>query len=460
MKLKRYLSLFLSALAVCLTVSPARSGAYEELGGAGREPAALTRASEPSGGDSRKEAWLSLASFKGSTFMQFLTAPNGLKAALDRDGAAPFNFAPKENLIRAAADFDPAVYAKLYKSVEGGPDGAARLAESLAGERATPVTAAGIIAGKLKSLNLCQSSRIGLTAVIFAPVFALVSGAGVPVMLDQQNYFYNVGYRSGANPAEMEKDVKSGRSYGVSRAHKPLDVSDRYYLEELHRHLFTAGDAAPFYRAMMRILTASDPSGLAALPPPAQAVLTDFTAVYAAELDRYAMTGFKKHPWQNDLAEATLISAFSSPAQRVVENGRLVQGDPIKFFGVGMNGSGIGITRRDRRTLQLTVSDFERQRHPELVAEVETLIGRQGGDVFHNVMLFINRADGQAKVQAASGRLSEAVAALAAQVYADAPEITRFIVEKGLAQQNDADSHSETTGTEPAARYDGAVLAY
>jgi len=68
------------------------------------------------------------------------------------------------------------------------------------------------------------------------------------------------------------------------------------------------------------------------------------------------------------------------------------QGAPGQF-GLGgelrpaVQGSGIGIMRKDRRTLQLAVSNLERRLHPEMVATLESFIGRRGGDVFHNLML-------------------------------------------------------------------------
>ncbi|MCM2266247.1 MAG: hypothetical protein NDI60_00575 [Elusimicrobiales bacterium] len=446
---KLLLNLLAAASLAAFSASSALAGAYAQLGDyVGVETIAevpQVSAQETDRGD-RYQPWLSLASFKGSTFLQFLSAPNGLKAAFDRDAKTPFNFVNKEKFLVGAAQFDPAVYAKLAKSIKGGEQGMGELADALNGAQATSITASGPIADKLKTHNLASPSRIGLTAVIFAPVFALLSGSGVPVLLDNNNYFLNVGYKSGANPAELEKDVKSGRSYGASPMHKPLDVSDKYYLQELHQYLTSAPDAAPFYKTMMELLVSCDPSGLAALPAPAQGVLTDFTAVYAAELDRYAMTGFKKHPWQNDLAEATLVSAFAAPSERVVIDGKFVKGDPTSFFGVGTNGSGIGIRRKDRRTLQASVLEYERLHHPELVAKVEDLIGRKGGDVFHNVMLFLNYPSNQPKVQARAVELVRAMTALMAQVHADSVQITEHIVLGGLQNQQEADSANETSG--------------
>lgn len=450
MKIQKLFFWLLAAASAALSAVPAWSGALTDLQ-AGTELPEITvpRAPVPAAvAELRPVQKLSLSDFKGYTYMQFMAAPNGVKSAFDKDAKAPFAFVSGAAVKKAAETFDPAVYAKVAKSVTGGEAGLMKLADKLAGAQATPVTAAGAIAEDLKELALAPADRIGLTAVVAAPLLSLASGAGVPVILDQNNYFLNIGYKSGAVAAEVEKDVKSGRSFGASPAHKALDVSDKYYLQEMHDYLSTASNPAGFFRTMMDVLTSCDASGLAALPPAAQGVLTDFTGVYTAELDRYAMTGFKTHAWQNDLAEATLVSAYSSTAKRVVVDGQLVEGDPLSFFGVGTNGSGIGIRRKDRRMLQTAVMDAERQLHPELVAAVETLVGRKGGDLIHNLMTYLNAPAGQAQVQANAGQLAKAVVDLAVQVRADSPAITKAILAHGLPQQTPADAHNEAAGHE------------
>lgn len=388
-----------------------------------------------------------LADFKGYTFLQFMIAPNGMKAALDRAQLQPFTFVDKTTLRKAADNFDPAVYKKILRSLTGGQAGLDKLMDELAGKTTTPDHAAGTIAGELKENNLAaQPERLGLTAVAAAPFLALASGNGVTTILDQNNSYLNYGYKSGANPAELEKDVKSGRSFGVSLGHKALDVSDKYYLLELEKLLTSTGDTSAFYRTLLEILTRCDPSRLATLPVLAQTVATDFTAVYTAEADRHAMAGFKSHPWENDLAEATLVSDYASTEHRVVVGGKLVEGAPVNFFGVGVQGSGIGIMRKDRRTLQLAVTNLERKLHPELLGRVETLIGRSGGDVFHNLMLFLNNPKNQAAVQANAPQLTEAMVQFLAQVHLDSRLITEDVTRNGLPGKLDTDSHSEQVG--------------
>ena len=390
---------------------------------------------------------VSLSDFRGKTFLQFMVAPNGMKAALDKAQLESLTFADK-NSIRLAADrFDGDVYKKILRSLTGGQTGLDQLMDALAGKTTTPDHAAGIIAGELKELNLAaQPEKIGLTAVAAAPFLALASGNGVTTILDRNNYYLNYGYKSGNNPAELEKDVKSGRSFGASTGHKALDVSDKYYLLELDKLLTSTEDTSSFYRTLLEVITRCDSSRLPGLPTLTQTVATDFIAVYTAEIDRHAMAGFKTHPWENDLAEATLVSSYASTERKVVVGGKLVDGAPVNFFGVGVQGSGIGIMRKDRRTLQLAVANLERKLHPELVGRVETLIGRRGGDVFHNLMTFLNNPQNQSKVQASAAQLTDAIVEFLAQVHVDSRLITDDVKSNGLPGILDNDSHNEQAG--------------
>lgn len=376
---------------------------------------------------------IALSDFQGYTFMQFMAAPNGMKSALDKDALEPFKFLDKDSINKAADNFDPIVYNKIVKSLVGGRKGLDTLVDSLNGTVATPLTAARAIAGRLEELNLAADpGRLGLTAVSIAPFLSLTSGGGVSVVLDDKNSFLNIGYKSGNDPAQIEKDVKSGRSFGVSPVRKALDVSDKYYLQELDDYLASLGDPSAFYQAIFNIILRCDSYSISGLSPPGQTVVTDFTAVYTAELDRYAMTNFKKHPWQNDLAEATLVSAYSSTEHMVVVDGQFIKGTPLSFFGVGVQGSGIGIKRKDRQILQLAVTNLERKLHPELVNELENLIGRRGGDVIHNLMVFLNTPKNQTRIQANAGAILKAVVNFLSQVHIDALAITNDVKSNGL----------------------------
>lgn len=377
-----------------------------------------------------------LAKYKGRTFLDFLIAPDGLKAALDSDTSGMFKIAGKNNVNAAGKDFDPAVYSKIIKIFTNGAAGFDALVDSLAGTQANPVTIVGAIANKLQTIPMARPDRLGLNAVVIAPYLSLVSGAGVSVIINSQNYFCNLGYKPGsADPVQLEKHVKSGRSYGFSPMHKALDVSDMYYLQELDTYLAGTPDYAGFYKTLLDLIISCDASGYAGLPPLGQAVATDFLAVYTAELDRHAMTSFTKHPWENDLAEITIISAFITHTRKVVLNGVMVSGAPANYFGVSASGmgSGIGITRRDRQILQRSISDFERNLHPELVAGLEKLIGaKPGGDVIHGLMLFLNNPANQPVVRKSAKQIADVALAFILQVHADADQIATAFRAKGV----------------------------
>ena len=459
MNIKKILLTLISSLSMAVCASAADRSALESLRDlAGENALEAPQASQMPAGQptmvvdtsgARAIDSLSLSDFKGSTFLQFIIAPDGMKNALDKDAAERFVFADKDVINSAAGNFDPLVYNKIVKSLVGGKTGLDNLVDSLKGTAVTPLTAAGAIAGRLKALNLAADpARLGLTAVSVAPFLSLASGGGVLVTLDSNNSFLNIGYKSGKNPAELDKDVKSGRSFGVSQGHKALDVSDKYYLQELDSYLAATRDPSPFYQALLNVLLSCDASSFSGLSPPAQAVATDFVAVYTAEIDRNAMSDFKKFPWQNDLAEATIISAYSSAERKIVVDGRLVDGTPLGFFGVGVQGSGIGIMRKDRRMLQLGVADLERTLHPELVEAVEAQIGRRGGDVIHNLMLFLNDPKNQDKVRTNSRELSKAVVAFISQMHADGPLITKNIRLRGLSLLPSNDGQNTPIGNQ------------
>ena len=385
------------------------------------------------------DAPINLSDYTGQTYLQFLMAPAGLKKALDADVTTKFTFAGKDAVHSAAGNFDPKVYRKIVGLFKDGEPGLDKLLDSLAGASATPATAAGVIAGRLTALDLlADPGTIGLSAVSLAPFLSLASGAGVAVKINEQNFYYNIGYKPGmeTDQAQVDKDVKSGRSYGISPDQKALDVSDSDYLKGLHSYIISSDYSPDFYRTILMMIAKCDASGYATLSSPAQTMATDFIAVYTAELDRNAMTGFEARAWENDLAEVTLLSAYCSAAHKVVLNDKFIDGEPKDFFGKSQytTGTGIGITRKDRQELQRAVANVERKLHPEVVARLEALLGGQpGGDVIHRLMQALNDPGQQALVQKNADQLVSAVIEFISQIRADAAPITSKVETLGIS---------------------------
>jgi hypothetical protein len=380
--------------------------------------------------DLKTDKSLELSDFKGNSFFQMMSISDGVKSALDADENQDFNIATLAEIQAAKTHFDPSVYAKVTGLFTDGEAGFEKLVGMLVGQTATPSSMAGVIGKALETPGLLKSqSAIGLAAVTIAPFLSMSSGAGTVVHIDGQNAYYNFGYKAGStDPTELAKDVKSGRSFGASAGHAALDASDIYYLKELDALLGATSDASGFYRSMLSVLVSCDSSQYSTLSADAQTVSTDFFAIYTAELDRNLMTGLKLHPWENDLAEVTLLSAYGNRAGMVEKSGQLVEGSAVEYFGVGQNGSGIGETRKDRMALQLSVSNAERSLHPELLTAIDQLIGtRSGQDVMHGFMIFINDPNNQAALASHSEQLVKAMTDFLSALSNDANLITQRI---------------------------------
>ncbi len=376
---------------------------------------------------------LTLSQFEGRSFLEAMTATGGIKENLDADLQDSFAVADKATLHQASKNFAPKVYNKIVRLFKNGESGLDSLLDAIAGKHATPASISGVIGNELERQNLLSdTSKIGLASVTIAPLLSLVSGGGTSVQLDANNITYSIGYKKGgAESADIEKDVKSGRSFGSSWNHKSLDPSDVDYLKELQAYLSHSTDTALFYKTLFEMITECSARNLHALSQEGQTVATDFMAIYTAELDRYIMTGFKKHPWQNDLAETTLLAAYSARAGMIQLNGEFRNGDLQEFFGVSQTstGSGIGITRSDRTALQAKISKAERNLHPALIESIERVIGAAPkGDLFHGLMIFLNEPKNQGKIRANAKVLTDAVADLLSVIGPDSEAITSSIL--------------------------------
>jgi len=245
-------------------------------------------------------------------------------------------------------------------------------------------------------------------------------------------YYLNYGYKPGSTDAtELAEDVKSGRSFGASAGHKALDASDAYYLTELGNYLGKTKDPSSFYEALFNVLTESNGSDIEKLPADGQAVATDFVAIYTAELDRSLMSNLQQHPWENDLAEVTLLSAYGNAAGLVMKSGKLVKGTPKDYFAVGKAGSGIGETRADRQKLQRLVSQAEAKLNPGLVANLEKIIGKPAdGDLIHGIMQYLNNLHDQSSVAQQSADLTKVAVQFLQQLHDDAAKITPIITKE------------------------------
>jgi hypothetical protein len=256
----------------------------------------------------------------------------------------------------------------------------------------------------------------------------MASGSGTLVVIDDENYFYNFGYRDGSSP----DDVKSGRSYGAGPLHAANDASDIFYLNELEQAL-TSGDSPElFYRSFLRVLLSTDVSTYGEMSDHYQTVATDLIAIYTAELDRHLMVDLDpaRHPWENDLAEATFVSIYNAESGLMYKDGQLVEAPLRDHWAKSSvsNRSGIGITRKDRRALQQKISAYLREHDPRTVAALEKITGsRRDGDIFRGLMEFLNHYDNQSAVTLNAKKIEELTIKILLRMKTDAAEITAAV---------------------------------
>ncbi len=363
---------------------------------------------------------IDLNDYRGKTFLEAMTVEGGIKAQFDDDYETTYTVVNSTAINKALYNFDTKVVNKVLRSFEDGKVGLKELAETMEGKKFKPSNMVNVI-----------RPNIGRGADMFglAQFFAMASGAGTLVQLNDDNYYYNYGYKTG----EEADDVKSGRSFGAGPGHNANDASDTFYLRELGKYVTGNTQTENFYKSLMDVILQCDTSAFDQESEEGQTVATDFIAIYTAELDRHIMVNLnpRNHPWENDLAEVTFLTAFGTAVGKVMKEGELIDGEPTAYWEKSKvsNRSGIGITRTDRRKLQKIISDYERENNPEVVEAVENLIDgtRPNGDVYQEVMEFINNYKTQTKVKRNADKLSEAFINFLMQTRKDAKKILNEI---------------------------------
>ena len=144
-----------------------------------------------------------------------------------------------------------------------------------------------------------------------------------------------------------------------------------------------------------------------------------------------------QHPWEIDLAEVTLLTAYGSPSGMVMQNGKLVAGTATAYFATGATGSGIGDTRKDfvKLAKRITVFESDPHHHPELITAImnltpiqdKTIAAEVKGDIIRRFLVYLNRPEFQSSIQGHSADFVDAMVAFLKQVNADNAQITQFI---------------------------------
>lgn len=377
---------------------------------------------------------IDLSTLSGQTFLQAMQAPgSGIFDKTDADDGASVTIANADAIAQDVSQFDSNVSQQVFGMFKNGKADFQNLMTNIQGKSFSPRTIRGGVQPLIAHANLKPGANANIAVDASADMALLASGSGTLVKIDSAHYFYNVGYQ--------KPIVKSGRSYGAATGRALLDPSDRNYLTEMSDYLkpATTPDASPFYVAILKVLTNCDASDFAALPGAGQVTATDFVTIYTAELERHVMVNLdpSQHPWEIDLAEVTLLTAYGSPSGMIMQGGSLVPGTAVSYFAKGATGSGIGDTRKDFVKLARKITAFESDphHHPELVTAIanltpiqnKTTLAQVKADVIRRYLVFLNRPESQGSIQGHSADFVNAMVAFLKQVNADHAQITQYI---------------------------------
>jgi hypothetical protein len=168
------------------------------------------------------------------------------------------------------------------------------------------------------------------------------------------------------------------------------------------------------------------------LTGPGQVATTDFFTIYTAELIRHNMVNLDpaKDPWEIDIGEVTMLTAYGAAAGQVMVNGQLVTGSADVY-----GKKAIGDTRKDFTKLASGVTAFEQNQHPNLIKSLVQLTDIQeqpiqqlvGNDIFRRVFVYVNLPQYESTVKAESIALNDAIVSMLTQIRADSAQITAYI---------------------------------
>jgi hypothetical protein len=384
---------------------------------------------------------VNIGSHKGQTF--FVTMQKEIKPKLDRYATHGFQVVSGNTALERLKKVDKKVYNKAIRAA-GSEANVKKIADELTKD------------SSVTFYDLPQAIMqvgIGGGAYDLSTIYALLSGGGVAVRIEDGSYAYNVNYGTG----DVAKDEMTGRSFGEAPGRLALDASDAHYLTILEKYVRNAGEGSRhFYHALLKILMNSDPADFGQISNEGKAVASDFVAVYIAEQDRHLMADLQSHHWDVALLEVTLLSALHAGQSEVAvmyrdkltsrtlkqQNGCATTQAPEQKASMvdywqfstntdpsGCNRSGINPTKREFRKLGRLITQFERQKHPQLVKKIENNMGsiQKSGNVFADLSTYLISFQAPRNMSAKQMELAEDFAEFLMQVRADADEISASI---------------------------------
>ena len=388
------------------------------------------------------ETVVDIGAHKGETF--FVLMEQEIKPKLDHYAQSGFQVVDGDTALERLKKVDKKVYNKAIRAA-GSEANVKRLADEL--NKDPSVTFYDLP-------QAIMATHIGGGAFDMSTIMALLSGGGVAVRIEDGSYAYNVNYGTGETP----KDEMTGRSFGEAPGRRALDASDAHYLTILEKYVRGAGEGSRhFFHAILKMLMNSDPADYAQISDEGKAVAADFIAVYIAEQDRHLMADLQSHHWDVALLEVTLLSALHggqsqvqvmyndqlTPRPKKQQNGCSTTEAPeqqatmVDYWQfskstdeANCNRSGINITKQDFRKLGRLITQFEKQKHPQLVSRIENNMGsvQKSGNVFADLTRYLISYQAPRQMSAKQMELAEDFSEFLMQVRADADEISASIV--------------------------------
>lgn len=334
---------------------------------------------------------IDLNDFTGISYLQaMIYEGEGIVEAFDMDYVDQYDFATVEEVEYAIDNFDKKNKQRILRMFDHDRSKLSEFTKKLAEVEVSfsPATVSDQVGNVLNLMGI-KGDKYSL-----GQFMAIASGAGTLIRIDENNYFYNIGY--------FAPEVRSGRSYGATTLHNANDASHLMYLRQLDSFLKYDNDYRMFYEAILKFLVDTDVSVYdnPGFNKYGEAVLTDYITVYTAELRRQLMRGLSpwSAPWGNDMTEATFLSFFNVKSGLMMLEEGLVETSIKEHWALSPTGSGrsgFGINRKPRRKLQATISNFFRDHENEELREValrvDALIGEKSdGDIYRGVMEYLN----------------------------------------------------------------------
>lgn len=242
-------------------------------------------------------------SLQGQTFLEFIRST--VKPELDRYATEGYKITDGDRLVAALDHVDAKVRRQALRSVRGSSKEKTlkAIGDKLSGEKGSVYTTHDLLGATGQ-----VSDRFQLSTYV-----GLVSCAGSHLKLADDNYAYNVHYGTG----KMDKDDRTGRSFGASRIFRATDSSYSHYLGQLEKFIKeTPDNTEAFNLTIMETLTNTQPRRYDRVNDQGDAVLTDFFAIWIAEQDRNLMDGRVTPHWDAALFQTTLLASSFHAGQK------------------------------------------------------------------------------------------------------------------------------------------------